>query len=59
LQEFTRDSKDGAKFTIGLKFDASIFDSSKTVTLVVPSAVTTRSETELPGNGVFEKKTVN
>ncbi len=59
LKTFSRDSKDGAKFTITLKYNPDIFDSNKVVTLVVPSAVTTRSETELPSSGVFEKKTLN
>lgn len=58
LTSFNRDSKT-ATFTIDFLFDANIFDGSKTVTLDVPKTITTRSETELPGSGVFDSKGTN
>jgi len=47
LSEFSRNTTN-ATFTITMKFDPTIFDASKEVTLVVPKTVTTRSQTELP-----------
>ena len=38
---------------------ATIFDSSKEVTLNVPKTITTRSETQLPDSGVFDQKETN
>lgn len=57
LTAFGRDSK-AATYSVALKFDPVIFDSSKEVTLAVPTTITTRSETELP-SGVFKTETVN
>lgn len=54
LSTFSRDSKE-AGFTIKLKYDTVIFDAAQEVTLSVPTAVTTRSETSLP-TGVFDTK---
>ncbi len=56
LAEFARDDK-GTTFTLKLKFDPIIFDSTKEVTLAVPATITTRSETELPDTGVFQQGT--
>jgi hypothetical protein len=60
LTSFNRDSKT-ATYTISFLFDPAIFDGSKVVTLDVPKTITTRSETELPGNstGVFDAKGTN
>jgi len=57
LSTFNRDSRI-ASFTVDMSFDPVIFDSGKTVKLKVPSTITTRSETELPG-GVFDTKGSN
>jgi len=60
LASFNKDSLT-ATYTINFLFDPIIFDSSKVVTLDVPKTITTRSETELPGNssGVFDAKGTN
>lgn len=58
LSTFSRDSKT-AGFTVTFKFDAEIFDSAKEVALDVPKTITTRSETELPGSGVFDAEGAN
>jgi len=55
LSSFGRTDKD-ASYSITLKFDASIFDSSKKITLTVPKIITTRSETEKPGD-LFKQQT--
>jgi Tfp pilus assembly protein PilN len=48
LSSFGRDDK-GASYSITLKFDPVIFDTTKQVTLTVPQGkITTRSETEKP-----------
>lgn len=47
LSNFGRDDK-GASYTLNLKFDSQIFDSSTDVTLSVPNIISTRSETEKP-----------
>ena len=49
LSSFARTDK-GASYSISTNFDATIFDSSQTVQLIVPSIVTTRSETEKPSD---------
>ncbi len=49
LASFSTSNK-GVNYTINANFDSSIFDSSKVVTLTVPSLITTRSETEKPSN---------
>lgn len=41
-------------FSITLEYDASIFDSLKSGTLVVPSIISTRSVTEKPTEGLFQ-----
>jgi hypothetical protein len=56
LSQFGRDATE-ASYSITLKFDTLIFDSSKVIELIVPETITTRSETELPGNGVFNSET--
>lgn len=55
LSSFSRDAT-AASYTVTLKFDPAIFDGSKEITLSVPKTITTRSETELPSNGVFDTK---
>lgn len=52
----TADKSKPATFNITLKYDPAIFDSSKTVALVVPNKVTTRSETEKPTT-IFQPST--
>lgn len=47
LSTFGRDPKE-ATYTVTTTFDPAIFDNSKETTLIVPSQVTTRSETEKP-----------
>lgn len=47
-----------ASYTITLKYDAIIFDDSKTATLITNPQVTTRSETEKP-NDIFQTQTTN
>lgn len=49
LASFNRD-KDIVSYTVTLKFDPVIFNSKNEITLVVPTQVTTRSETEKPVN---------
>jgi len=49
LSNFGRTDKD-ASYSITLKFDSSIFNSAKKITLTVPKIITTRSETEKPGD---------
>ena len=60
LKTFNRDTKE-ASYTIDFSFDPLIFDAAQKVTLDVPKTITTRSETELPGNanGVFDTKGTN
>lgn len=58
LASFGRDNQ-AATYSITLKFDPVIFNNAKTVKLSVPKTVTTRSETELPGAGVFKTGTTN
>lgn len=58
LTSYGRDNK-GASYGISFKFDPIIFDSSKKITLVVPTRVTTRSQTELPGGSVFKSEVTN
>jgi Tfp pilus assembly protein PilN len=58
LSTFSRDSKTAA-FKVTYSYDVAIFDASKDVTLNVPKTTTTRSETELPGAGVFDAKGTN
>lgn len=58
LTNFTRDTK-AASYTVDYKFDKDIFDSSKEVVFNVPTTTTTRSETQLPGSGVFDSKGTN
>lgn len=48
LTEFARDAQ-GATYQIDLVFDAAIFDRAANVALTVPKIITTRSETEKPG----------
>ena len=48
-----------ATFSVKFKFNIDIFDSSKEIELNVPKTITTRSETELPGSGVFDSKGTN
>lgn len=58
LTAFSRDAK-AASYTVTLSFVPDLFDSAKEVTFNVPKTITTRSETELPGNavnGVFDSK---
>ncbi len=47
LTSFGR-SDNGANYQIDLKFDSSIFDQNKSVTLEVPNIISSRSETEKP-----------
>jgi hypothetical protein len=47
LSTFNRTDK-GASYTINLKFDPAIFNSSKKIEITVPSITSTRSETEKP-----------
>ncbi len=47
LSSFGRDAK-GASYSIKLTFDPIIFDGTTNLKLVVPSQITTRSETEKP-----------
>lgn len=47
LTSFGRDDL-AATYQIDLKFDPLIFDSSKTINMIVPKIITTRSETEKP-----------
>lgn len=47
LTDFGRDDL-AATYQIDLKFDPLIFDSSKTINMIVPKIITTRSETEKP-----------
>ena len=49
LTTFGRDER-GASFEITIKFDPSIFDNTKKITIKVPVGVTTRSVTEKPGS---------
>ncbi|MBA2278910.1 hypothetical protein H0V99_00490 [Candidatus Saccharibacteria bacterium] len=51
LSEFSRDEI--AEFTITLAYDPLIFDEAEEVNLVIPSAVTTRSELARPGFDLF------
>ena len=51
LSSFGR-AENGASFTIALKFNPILFANTETVTLKIPSQVTTRSETEKP-NALF------
>lgn len=55
LSSFGKADK-GASYTITLKFDPTIFDTTQKVSLKVPAKVTTRSETEKPG-ALFEALT--
>lgn len=53
LSAFSRDDQvqgGGVSYTITLKFDPTIFDSKNNIDLIVPSQITTRSETEKPTN---------
>ncbi|MDB5183064.1 MAG: putative Fimbrial assembly family protein [Candidatus Saccharibacteria bacterium] len=54
LKTFNRDTKT-ASYTIDFNFDPVIFNADQKVNLIVPSTVTTRSETELP----FDSKGTN
>jgi Tfp pilus assembly protein PilN len=47
LTTFGRDDK-GASYEVSLKFEPAIFDSKNDISLIVPSIITTRSETEKP-----------
>ncbi|RTK94234.1 hypothetical protein EKI60_04305 [Candidatus Saccharibacteria bacterium] len=49
LGTFARDETE-ATYTINFKFKPDIFDSSKDVKLVIPKIISTRSETEKPGD---------
>lgn len=49
LGTFARDETE-ATYTINFKFKPGIFDSSKDVKLVIPKIISTRSETEKPGD---------
>ncbi len=57
LSQFTR-SPTAANYTITLSFDPLIFDSSETVSLVVPRIISTRSATEQPTD-LFQPQTGN
>ena len=57
LTSFGRADK-GATYTITTSFEPTIFDNTKTVTLTVPTIVSTRSTTEKPGV-LFESTTGN
>lgn len=57
LSQFGRDAL-AASYTITLKFNPEIFNAAKNIKLSVPQTVSTRSETELPGSGVFNTETV-
>ena len=59
LTSFSRLDKGGASYAITADFDTNIFDSSKTVKLVVPTLTTTRSETEKPSDTFKEQPTSN
>ncbi len=48
LSSFSRSDKE-ATYTITMKFDPAIFDSSKNIEVKVPSITSSRSETEKPG----------
>lgn len=56
LTSFNRDSK-GATYTVNIKYDPIIFDGTNDVSLVVPTKVTTRSETEKPDDALFKPLT--
>lgn len=57
LTNFNVDKK-SVKYTINMKFDPMIFSSeAKTVTLIVPSITSTRSQTEQPD--LFKTETIN
>ncbi len=58
LSVFSRSAKE-ATYTVQFMFEPAIFDSEKEVTLNVPKTITTRSETEQPGSGVFDSKGTN
>lgn len=58
LTAFSR-SKDSASYSVSMEFNPDIFDRAKEVALEVPKTITTRSETELPGNDLFNAKETN
>ena len=58
LTSFSRDDKT-ASYAVKLVFDPEIFNVTKEVTFNVPKTITTRSETQLPGSGVFDTKETN
>lgn len=53
LSSFSR-ADQGANYQINLKFDPAIFDHNKQVALVVPSIISSRSETEKPAEELFQ-----
>lgn len=55
LSNFGRADKD-ANYTITLKFENEIFNNAKKIALTVPKIITTRSETERPGD-LFKQQT--
>ncbi len=58
LTTFAPSDQKSASYTINLSFDATIFDGSKTVNLVVPKIISTRSEVEKPSD-LFQQPTNN
>lgn len=53
LSSFSK-GEEGSTYQISLAFEPTIFDSKKTITLVVPKTITTRSETEKPNQDIFQ-----
>lgn len=53
LSSFSKSEKE-ATYQISFVFEPTIFDSSKTIALVVPKLITTRSETEKPKLELFK-----
>lgn len=57
LVSFGKDEQEGdSSFTITMTFDPLIFDATQKVKLTVPSKVTTRSELEVPEEGLFTEQ---
>jgi len=57
LATFSKTDKDST-YQISLKFDPVIFDNTKKITLTVPKIISTRSETEKPGD-LFKQNQIN
>lgn len=54
LGNFSR-GEDGASYSFSLNFDPKLFAQVEEVKLEVPKIISTRSNTELPGNALFQR----